>query len=408
MDAEELVHNAVRDAVPDADGPGCAVGLVRAGQPLVAAYRGLANLEHRVPITDRTVFHVASVSKQFTAYAVALLAADEKLALDDPVVAHLDWFPFPEITVDQLIRHTSGLRDQWELFEAAGRRIEDVLTTEDVVRLVAAQRGLNFPPGTQQRYSNTGYTLLALIVAATSGLSLREFCARRIFEPLGMSSTRFADDCHEVVPDRADSYDGEVGRYRRVVLSYSTAGATSLNTTVADLARWVSHEPAMRALRESPVRDYGLGVWVAPSLGTVRHSGADAGFRSHLVVLPEHGLAAIALANHASIDSERLCDMLVGDRFPRPGLYYSAEIDAHVRLVHDGGSLSLVWPTREAALRRQHDGSYVASLPDTVECPQATIRFSPDHRDFRYSTPGAEGILFHRKEVECSNSESSR
>lgn len=397
MDPEELV----REAVPDADGPGCAVGLVRAGQPLVTAYRGLANLEHQVPITERTVFHVASVSKQFTAYAVALLAADGRLRLDDPVVTHLDWFPFPEITVDQLIRHTSGLRDQWELFEAAGRRMEDVLTTEDVVRLVAAQRGLNFPPGTAQRYSNTGYTLLALIVAATSGLSLREFCARRIFEPLGMSSTRFVDDCHEVVPGRADSYDG----HRRVVLSYSTAGATSLNTTVADLARWVSHPPAMRALSERPVRDYGLGVWVDADLGTMRHSGADAGYRSHLVVLPDQGLAAIALANNASIDPERLCDMLIGDLFPRPRLFYSDELDAHVRLVREGGRLSLVWPTREAPLHRQHDGTYVATLPDTCECPQATIRFFADQ--FRYSTPGAEGILFHRREVACSNSEPS-
>lgn len=397
MDVEELV----REAVPDADGPGCAVGLVRAGQPLVTACRGLANLEHRVPITERTVFHVASVSKQFTAYAVALLAADGRLRLDDPVVTHLDWFPFPEITVDQLIRHTSGLRDQWELLEAAGRRMEDVITTEDVVALVAAQRGLNFPPGTAQRYSNTGYTLLGLIVAATSELSLREFCARRIFEPLGMSSTRFVDDCHEVVPDRADSYDG----HRRVVLSYSTAGATSLNTTVADLARWVSHEPAMRAMRERPVRDYGLGVWVDAGLGTLRHSGADAGYRSHLVVLPDQGLAAIALANNASIDPERLSDMLIGDLFPRPGLFYSDELDAHVRLVHEGGRLSLVWPTREAQLHRQHDGTYVATLPDTFECPQATIRFSPGQ--FRYSTPGAEGILFHRREVACSNSEPS-
>jgi CubicO group peptidase (beta-lactamase class C family) len=401
MNAEELV----RDAVPDPDGPGCAVGLVRAGEPLVTACRGLANLEHRVPITERTVFHVASVSKQFTAYAVALLAAEGKLALDDPVATHLDWFPFPDITVDQLVRHTSGLRDQWELIEATGRRMEDVITTGDIVRLVAAQRGLNFPPGTQQRYCNTGYTLLGLLVAAVSGLSLREFCARRIFEPLGMASTRFVDDCHEVVPDRADSYDGG---YRRVVLSYSTAGATSLNTTVADLARWATHEPAMKALGERPVRDYGLGVWVDATLGTLRHSGADAGFRSHLVVLPERGLAAVALANHPSIDPERLCDMLIGDLFPRPGLFHSDEIDTHVRLVHDGGELTLVWPTREAPLRRQHDGTYVADLPDSAECPHATVRFSPGHDEFRYSTPGAEGILFHRREVECSNSESTR
>jgi CubicO group peptidase (beta-lactamase class C family) len=446
----ERLHSLVSDVVPDVDGPGCAVGLVRAGQPVAVACRGLANLEHGVPITDRTVFHVASVSKQFTAYAVALLAAEGRLRLDDPVVSHLDWFPFPEITVDHLIRHTSGLRDQWELVEAAGRRMEDVITTGDIVGMVAAQRSLNFPPGTRFQYANTGYTLLGLIVEVAGGLPLPAYCARRIFEPVGMTRTRFVDDHHEVVPGRADSYGGHAGHHRRIVLSYSTAGATSLNTTVTDLARWAVHTmtPAMRALREQPPddggHDYGLGVLLGTFRGTtaVRHSGADAGYRSHLMVLPECELAAIALANSASIEPESLCDAILGGVLgiegPQParvtapvgppnpslpgdpvspdpylGLFYSDEIDTHARVLARGGELFLVRPmSREAPLRRLADGSFVADLHDTVECREATIVFSPDGGEFRYSTPTAHGIRFRRvrteSEMECWNSACSR
>jgi CubicO group peptidase (beta-lactamase class C family) len=324
QDLRALIDDVVDDA-----GPGCVIGLVRPDEPLVTAHGGLANLEHRVPITPDTVFHVASLSKQFTAYAVALLAERGRLRLDDPVVAHLSWFPFPDVTIDQLIRHTSGVRDQWQLVELTGRRLEDVITTDDVIRLTRGQRGLNFPPGTRYSYSNTGYTLLGLIVAQTSGQSLRAFCAEQIFVPLGMTRTRFVEDLHEVVPDRADSYERlPEGGYERVALSYSTAGATSLNTTVADLARWARHTmtPPMRQLREQPVAlvdgtpgRYGLGVQLAPYRGTlsVSHDGGDAGYRCRLVMLPELGFAAIVLGNHGSVPYGRLgaaaLDLLLGD-----------------------------------------------------------------------------------------------
>ncbi|GAA4735427.1 serine hydrolase domain-containing protein [Phytohabitans rumicis] len=408
----DVLERLVAGAVADPGGPGCVVGLVRPGEPLVTARRGLANLEHRVPITDDTVFHVASVSKQFTAYAVAALAQDGKLGMDDPVAAHLPWFPFPDITLDHLVRHTSGLRDQWEMVEAAGRRMEDVITTADVVRMVAAQRTLNFSPGDRYAYCNTGYTLLGLVVEAVSGQPLREFCAERVFEPLRMTRTRFVDDHQEVVEDRADSYATRpAGGYRRIALSYATAGATSLNTTVGDLARWAAHTmtPPMRALRETGA-GYGLGVHVDTT--GVWHAGADAGFRSHFLVLPDAGVAGIVLANHAGVDTERLCAAAVGIPEPAPkpaptasvgtadrvapaaypGIFYCDEADAHVRLVDHDGALCLARPTLAATPLRPVG-------PETFEVDVAgdervTLVLGADH--LLYSTDGARNLRFDR------------
>jgi CubicO group peptidase (beta-lactamase class C family) len=328
---EEFLQGLLADpeiGVADPDGPGAVVGLVAGGELRAVAARGLANIEHAVPIRRATIFHVASVSKQFTAYAVAMLAAEGALALDDPVVAHLGWFPFGDITVRQLIHHVSGLRDQWALTILSGRRIEDVITTEDVLTLVAGQRELNFPPGSQYSYSNTGYTLLGSIVEAVTGARLREFCAERIFGPLGMEHTTFLDDHHEVISRRADSYYRRAGGgYGRIALSYSIAGATSLNTTVDDLVRWSRHvmTPPVRALLQERYTltdgtelDYATGVTAGEHRGlrSLSHAGSDAGYRSFLLVLPEERSAAIVLANLADLNVRRLAHAAIDRLLP--------------------------------------------------------------------------------------------
>jgi CubicO group peptidase (beta-lactamase class C family) len=223
------------------DSPGCALAVVKGGEVVYKRGYGMANLEYDVPITPRTIFHVASVSKQFTDFAIAILTDEGRLSLDDEVRAHVPELPdFGEpITIRHLIHHTSGIRDQWELLVAAGWRMDDVITTDDVLELVGRQRELNFRPGSEYLYCNTGYTLMAVIVERVTGSSLREFCAERIFEPLGMLDTHFHDDHREIVRGRAYSYSPrEEGGFQHSVLSYATVGATSLFTTVEDLARW--------------------------------------------------------------------------------------------------------------------------------------------------------------------------
>ena len=188
-----------------AETPGCAVSVMREGELVHARGYGVANLEYDIPITASSIFHVASISKQFTALAVALLVADGEVSWDDDLRTYVPEVPDlgPRITLRHLVHHTSGIRDQWSLLRMAGWRFEaDVVTQDDVLDLISRQRALNFEPGTDYVYSNSGFTLLAVVVERVSGQTLREFAAARIFGPLGMTSTHFHDDHQMIVRNR--------------------------------------------------------------------------------------------------------------------------------------------------------------------------------------------------------------
>lgn len=300
------------------NGPGVVVGVVADGALQGIAARGLANIEHNIPVIRETVFNVASVAKQVTALAVARLADQGLLKLDGLVTDYLTWFPFRDIRIEHLIHHTSGLRDQFLLTILSGHRSEDVITQRDEIAMVVRQQELNFAPGSQWSYSNTGYSLLGLIVNAVTGLSLRSYCAKTFFEPLGMDQTTFLDDYHDLIAHRADSYwlrpDGDYGR---IALSDSTVGCGGLNTTIDDLACWAIYtmRPENRALLERPGAladgtplSYATCVVVGEYRGrrSVAHAGRDAGFRAYLLVLPEQKLAAIVLSNFAGVDAQSL------------------------------------------------------------------------------------------------------
>lgn len=306
--------------------PGVAVVVVRNGQVSFAKGYGTANLEYQTPITPQTVFHVASVSKQFTAFSIYLLAKQGKLSLEDDVrrfIPELPEYGTP-IRIRHLLAHTSGLRDQWAMLTLAGWQMEDVITTEQIIRLASRQRGLNFPTGTAFGYSNTGYTLLAEIVKRVSGVSFAEFARANIFAPLGMSSTLVYDDFHKVLDrNRAYSYERIDGQLAKKELHYSTAGATSVMTTAEDLARWVNNFAAPVVGDAQLIRDFNRVslldsgspvVWgAAPGDTTyhakgqlhykhrgasvISHGGHDAGFRAVLMRFPEHDLAVITLSN---------------------------------------------------------------------------------------------------------------
>jgi CubicO group peptidase (beta-lactamase class C family) len=323
------------------DSPGCALAVMRRGEIIYKRGIGVANLEYGIPITPATIFHVASVSKQFTAFALALLALEGRLSLDDDARKHIPELPDfgATITLRHLVHHTSGLRDQWMLLVAAGWRMEDVITTGDILDLARRQRDLNFRPGDEFAYCNTGYTLMALTVERVSGKPFREFCAERIFQPLGMRHTHFHDDHGEVVKNRAYSYhpEGE-HRYRHAVLSYSTAGGTSLFTTVEDLALWDGNfydaaigGPAMLdllhtrgALNDGTLLSYafGLDIGTYRGLKTVAHDGGDAGFRCRLARYPDQQLTIALLGNVSDLPVTKLvgqvADLYLGDQLEQP------------------------------------------------------------------------------------------
>ena len=301
------------------DSPGAAVAVIHDGELVHSAGYGIAQLEYGIPIDPATtVFHAASVSKQFTAMAAVLLAADGKLSLDDEVRAHVPEVPEFDapITLRHLLWHTSGLRDQWAALVIAGWRLDDVITTEHILEMVARQRELNFPPGERKLYCNTGYTLLAEVVDRVSGTPFPAFTQERIFAPLGMDRTHFHDDHTHIVPGRAYSYAAKRGGgFQKAVLSYANAGATSLFTTAEDLARWLdgfAHQRvggdaayaellARGRLNDGTETTYAGGIGYGRYRGHERlgHDGADAGFRSAAVWFPAERLGVAVVSNLA-------------------------------------------------------------------------------------------------------------
>lgn len=319
------------------EGPGCAAAASRDGRTIHEAGYGSAFLEADVPITPASIFHAASVSKQFTAMAVLLLAREGKLSLDVDIRTWLPELPDygHRITLRHLLHHTSGLRDQWGLLSLArGRFEEDRITEADVLDIVTRQKALNFVPGTEYLYSNTGYTLAGTIVARVTGKSLRQFADERIFRPLGMTSTHFHDDYTMVVKGRTLAYARRAnGEWRMSLPNYDTYGATSLYTTVGDLLAWqenfrrpvVGDEALLREMQTSAVltngdtTGYGLGVAISRDVGVehVGHGGADAGYRSYTGRYPEHGLAVAVLCNAAQANpgalARRMSEILLPD-----------------------------------------------------------------------------------------------
>lgn len=298
------------------DSPGCALAIIENGKIIYSRGYGMANLDYDIPISPSSVFHIASISKQFTNFAIVLLAQEGKLSLDDPARKHIPELPDygKPLTLRHLIHHTSGIRDQWDLLQLAGWRMEDVITQQDALDLIYRQKELNFPPGSEHLYCNSGYTLLAKIVLRTSGKNLREFCQERIFGPLGMTSTHFHDDHGLIVKNRATAYTaGPGGTFEINIPAFDTVGATSLFTTVEDLAKWdenfynpkVGGAKAIEQMLErgklnsGETIDYAFGLvrGVEKGLPTVSHGGADAGYRSHFLRFPEQHFSVVVLAN---------------------------------------------------------------------------------------------------------------
>ncbi|MBT3133520.1 beta-lactamase family protein [Alteromonas sp. ALT199] len=301
----------------DINKPGASVAVLQDGEIIFSKGYGSANLEYDIPVTPETMFHVASVSKQFTVFAILLLAEEGKLNFDDDIRQYIPEVPDfgYTITLRHLASHTSGMRDQWNLLRMAGWRLDDVITTEHVLKIVARQKELNFKPGEEFLYSNTGFTLLAEVVARVSGKSFAQFTQERLFTPLNMSNSLFYDDHQKIVSNRAYSYERNGNGYKKSVLNFSNVGATSLFTTAEDLLKWSANftEPAvgspaivkqmntLASLNNGETFGGAYGQFISHYKGTkyIQHSGGDAGFRSYLARFPKQNLAIAILNNGA-------------------------------------------------------------------------------------------------------------
>jgi CubicO group peptidase (beta-lactamase class C family) len=317
-------------------GAGATVAVTKDAKIVFSKGYGSANPEYDIPNTPKTIFHVASVSKQFTAFSIALLADQGKISLDDDIRKYL-----PElndfghiITIRHLVHHTSGLRDQWNLLALAGWRLDDVITRSQVLRLISHQKDLNFKPGEEYSYCNTGYTLLAEIISRVSGESFEAWTSENIFKPLMMTNTFFYTDHEQIVKNRAYSFQDSESGLKKSVLSYANAGATSLFTTADDLMKWsdnfntikVGNAKVMKQMEERGILNkgdtlsYAFGQVIGKHKGlkSINHSGGDAGYRSYLIRFPEQKFAVAVLSNLGSFNpwslAYKICDIYLKDQ----------------------------------------------------------------------------------------------
>ena len=282
----------------------------------------MADLEHDIRITPASVFYVGSLSKQFTAMAIALLAQQGTIALDDDVRRYLPELSGYDtaITIRQLLHHTSGLPEYTPLLARAGWRPDAPFGNRDALDVVARERRLNFRPGDRFSYSNTGYTLLALVAERAAGVGLDELADARIFGPLGMRSTHFHSDASRLVNRRAYAYEPLAGGgFRLAPPVPARVGAGGIFTTIEDLALWdqnfydgrvggevlIGQLTAPGTLNDGRPLEYAFGLEVRSYRGlrVAEHGGDLVGYHAYFTRFPDRRLSVICLCNLSTIDA---------------------------------------------------------------------------------------------------------
>ena len=429
-----------------AETPGCAVGVFANGRIVFEKGYGLANIEYGVPFSPTTPTIMGSVSKQFTAAAIVLLAEQGRLSLDDDVRKYVPELPDygHRVTIAELVHHTSGIRDFWALVDAAGMRFDDGYTVGDVIALAARQRHLNFDPGTEYNYSNTGYVLLGAIVQRVTGMSLRQFEQEQIFAPLGMRHSEFHDDHNEPVRGRAFAYSPAGAGWRINVWNNDIVGQGGLMTTVEDLQKWDENfytgrvggptflaqqlERGRLANGTQIAYAFGLEIGEYRGLPSVEHAGSTGGYRTAITRFPGEHTTVVTLCNVSSADAtdmaHRVADIVLAGRFTKSvsvptrsatarqagaavslppaeialvaGTYYSEELDATYQLVASGGTLMVRRP-RSAQL-----DTLRATDDTTFRTAGYTLRFaaptSGGARTFTIDNGRVRGVEFRRRQ----------
>jgi CubicO group peptidase (beta-lactamase class C family) len=305
--------------------PGCALAVARDGKIIYEKGYGLANIEENVAIAPSTVFDIGSTSKQFTAASILLLEKQGKLSVNDDVRKYIPELPDygKKITILNLLNHTSGLRDYLELMTLAGINIDGVTGDDDALRIIVRQKALNFEPGSDWLYSNSGFFLLSVIVKRVSGKTLPAFASENIFQPLGMSQTIYRDDHTQLVPNRALAYnEKEHGAGYALAVSYfEQTGDGAVHTSVEDILKWdenfytarVGGKELLAELQENGhLNDgkelrYAKGLFVTKYRGLplVAHGGAWGGYRAQLARFPEQHFSVACLCNLGNVRPDR-------------------------------------------------------------------------------------------------------
>ncbi|MGH9670229.1 MAG: serine hydrolase domain-containing protein [Terriglobales bacterium] len=399
------------------DSPGCALGIVKDGRLIYKRGYGMANLDYNIPISPNTIFDIGSMSKQFTAMSILLLAKQGKLSLDDEIQNYLPELPRYQspITIRHLIHHTSGIRDYVQLFALAGRPKGYLdLADDDFLGLIVRQKGLNFKPGEEDLYSNSGYFLLGVIVKRVSGKSLSEFAEENIFKPLGMNHTHLDVDRHLVVKNRATGYypSGKGG----FSVSIETK-RDELDTTVKDLFLWdqnfynnklgggpdlINEELSTGMLNNGEKLEYAFGLYVGEYRGlkVIGHGGYGGGFNSAMYRYPGQRWSVICLCNAEPeradgltswVFTAQVADIFLADQFKKgaggvseavavagapavisipekelaglTGLYVDPIAERYIYFYMENGKLMVAWDTGYALSPRSQNRFKVVGWP---------------------------------------------
>jgi CubicO group peptidase (beta-lactamase class C family) len=301
--------------------PGGVVGVIEHGEVVFSRAYGLANLTHDLPYTVSTPTNIGSVSKQFTAMAILLLEKEGKLSLDDDVRKHIPELPDlgQVVTLKNMLNHTNGFREVYNLMPMTGWKGEDELRRQEVIELLKRQEELQAAPGEEYNYNNSAFILLAEIVERISGQSFPEFMEEQVFGPLGMTSSTVRSTPAEIVPGASQGYVQDSTGYREAGDLYASYGAGGIYTTVEDFSKWLGNfskpvvgglEVANRlvtvdTLNNGDTMTYALGIGVSEFRGlkTYSHGGADIAHRAFLVYFPEIDAGVVAMSNNASFPS---------------------------------------------------------------------------------------------------------
>ncbi len=309
--------------------PGGSIGIMKNGQLVFSKAYGLASLEYLVPNSTGTIFNTGSVSKQFTAMGIVLLDIQGKLSVDDDIRKYMPELPeFEEsITIRHLLHHTSGLRSLHAMLGLAGWRSDDSRTNEDLYRFMENQRELNFKPGEEYLYCNTGYMLMVKIIENVTGEEFTAWMKKSIFEPLEMTNTYVEDNYSRVVPNNATSYKRIPGNsFDRAVEYWGYVGSGNMHSTTNDLLKWLTNFYDPQPNWEAPFKmlqsldkfnngkhnDYAFGVRLDDFKGIkrIQHGGSIGGFRAYICTYPDQELNIVVLTNFSSSSSGKKADQI--------------------------------------------------------------------------------------------------
>lgn len=385
--------------------PGCALAILKNGEIIYKKGYGISNLEYNIAINPGSIFHVASIAKQFVAAAIIRLSLEGKLSLEDDIRKYIPEVPDfgHKITFNHLLHHTSGIRDQWALQLHSRWREGDLTTEKDIMEMLSRQKALNFIPGEELLYCNTGFTLAGVTVKRITGVSLKDYADSVFFKPLGMTNTHFNSDHSELIPGRSYAYIKDPkGKYKIFVPPLDVYGATGLYTTVEDLAKWdeslynkQNDRKAFIDLMELPgvlndktIENYASGLVIGNYNGykTLWHNGAEGGYRSNMLRFPEEHFTVIILANLLNINpiflSYQVADVFLKDKSIQkpdfktdsnvikrwPGDYFDTNTQTILNINYRDGKLS-IGPTALEPV-----SNHLFDWPGTI----STLAFSGD------------------------------